>query len=214
MTNTNRPNAQNSLDVLEQENHGIRQGIDLIKQHRGSSVEDRYEYGALVKSLTRQIAVRQSCLMDVGFSIRGRSDLRHVTDRILDRALARRVQIDKVGNMSRGVQGIYLNTGQDFVGAFAPLLEEISEEIEWELSEAIPLIRKSLASTPCKSPFRSARYVKRHARMKLNPLGRRWREQAPFISRFLTMLDRVQDHPRVSVHDAPLPELDGPSNDS
>lgn len=204
MTKKNRRSpAQNSLDVLDNEDHAIRQGIALLKQHRGTSVEDRYEYGRLVKSLTRQIAVRQSSLMDVGFSIHEMPDLRLVSDRMLDRAIARREQIDKVGKMSRGVQGINLNTGQDFVGEFAPLLDEIGEEIEWELAEAIPLIRRSQATAPGRNPFRSARYVKRHARMKLSPSGRRWREYAPFISRFLTMLDRFQDHPRASAHDVP-----------
>lgn len=192
-----------SLDVLEQENLILRQWITELESHHGSSVEERYTYGGLVKSIIRHISVRQSSLMDVGFSIRDRSELRLVADRMLDRAIGRREQIDTIGKMSRNVQGISLNIGQDFEGALAPLLREISEEIEWELAEAIPLIRRSVASmaTPC--PFRSARYVKRHARMKLSSSGRRWVEYAPVISRLLTMYDRLKDHPRAAAHHVP-----------
>jgi hypothetical protein len=141
--------------------------------------------------------------MDVGFSIRDRVDLRDVADRMLDRAIGRRARIDTVNKLSRNVQGIYLNMGQDFDDEFLPLLAEMSDEIEWELAEAIPLIRKSVASTATASPFRSATYVKRHARMELSPSGRRWIEYAPVISRLLTAFDHLKDHPRAAAHHVP-----------
>ena len=200
---TNRLDTKTSLDVLEQENLVLRRCITELKSHHGPSVEERYKYGGLVKAITRHISVRQSSLMDVGFSIRDRSDLRLVADRMLDRAIARRAQIDAIGKMSRNVQGIYLNMGQDFEGELAPLLNEISEEIEWELTDAIPLIRISVALTTTPNPFRSARYVKRHARMELSPLGRRWVEYAPVISRLLTVFDHLRDHPRAAAHHVP-----------
>ena len=153
--------AETSLDVLEQANLALRRDMAEIKSNRGSSVQERYKYGGLVKAITRHISLRQSSLMDVGFSIRDRADLRVAADRMLDRAIDRREQINKIGKMSRNVQGIYLNTGQDFDGELAPLMDEINEEIEWELSEAIPLIRSSVGST-APSPFRSASYVMHH----------------------------------------------------
>ena len=203
MTEKTQPDDENSLDLLEQQDLVLRQCSSEIKNHRGPSMEDRYKYGGLVKSITRQIAVRQSCLMDVGFAIRDNSELRPIADRMLDHAIGRRVQIDRLGKMSRNVQGMYLNMGQDFDGQLTPLMDEINEEIDWELSEAIPLIRSSAASTSTPCSFRSAKYIRHHARMELSPNGRLWTEYMPFISRLLTVIDHLKDHPRASAHDEP-----------
>ena len=46
--------------------------------------------------------------------------------------------------MSRGVQGVNLNTGQHFDEEIVELEQIVGTEIEWELGEAIPRIRHAL----------------------------------------------------------------------
>ena len=110
-----------------------------------------------------------------------------------------RDRYDQVGDMSRGIKGIDLNIGQDFDGAFLPLMEVMSSEIDWELGEAIPLIertRQELSGEPI--PLHSERYAEHHAPTTLSRHGPRWYEQSATISRLLTMYDHLRDYPRAA----------------
>jgi hypothetical protein len=93
---------------------------------------------------------------------------------------------------------MYLNQGQDFDGPLTALIDAVGPEIEWELSDAIPLIRRSLSTNDAAKLFSSARYVERHAPTILNTSGPRWHEHAPVISRLVTIYDHLKDHPRAA----------------
>ena len=116
--------------------------------------------------------------------------------RMVEGAVERRKQFDIVGDMSRNIQGMYLNQGQDFDVQMQPLIEEVEIEIKWEMEEGLPTIRRAARVTPL--GFKRARVVLRHAPTRLSPTGSRWYERAPVVSRLLTIFDHLRDHPRAT----------------
>src|SRR5665213_821915 len=90
----------------------------------------------------------------------------------------RRWWCDVVGDMARNVQVINLNHRQDLDGPLMVLIDAIVPEPDWELLEAIPLLRESLDEDDIATMFYSARYAIQHVPTRLNVKGPRWYESA------------------------------------
>jgi hypothetical protein len=187
-------NDQTSLDLLESENILLRDLFHQIDERRGSSVGDRYKYGNLAKQVIRHLAIRQSSLMNVAVAISPFLALRSISDRMRDTGIDRRHAYDDIGDMARDVPVMSLNQGQDFDGTLTTLIDAVTTEMDWELTEAIPLIRRSISLEDSASLFSSARYVQRHAPTKLNQRGPRWYEHVPVVSRVVTVFDHLNDY--------------------
>ena len=185
-----------ALDLLEREDLELRRLFTVLRQHRGSSVEDRADYGNAAKDVIRHIATREAALVEVAESISGDPGLEHVSARLEDNMGPRREQIDRVEKMSRGVQGINLNQGQDFDAEMQQLEQIVGTEIEWELGEALPQIQHAIGHSDSDDAMKSARHVEKHAPTNLEPSGPRWVERAPVVSRLLTIYDHLRDFPR------------------
>jgi hypothetical protein len=192
-----RPQTSGSaLDLLEREDLELRRLFAVLRQHRGTSVEDRADYGHAAKDVIRHIATREAALVEVAESVTGRPGLEPVSARMQDSFGTRRRHIDRVEKMSRGVQGINLNVGQDFDDEVQELERIVGTEIEWELGEAIPQIQHALSDAEDADQMKSAHYLQKHAPTNLEPSGPRWIERAPVISRLLTVYDHLRDFPR------------------
>lgn len=187
--------GRTSLDQLQSENLVLRDLFERIDSCRGPSVEDRYEYGILAKQVIQHLAIRQSSLMNVAAGVSQIPPLCSTGVRMLDRGTDRRRAYDEVGDIARNVPVMSLNIGQDFDGPFTALIRAASSEMEWELADAIPLIRRTLSPQDLGPLLGSARYVQRHAPTKLSRTGPRWYERAPIISRVVTIYDRLRDFP-------------------
>ncbi len=187
---------ETSLDALSRENHILKELFEQINASRGSSVEARYDYGNAAKQVIRHLATRQASLMDVGHSISEVPALRPTAARMITRGQDHRSLIDELGDLSRAIQSVYLNQGQDFDTPLSALMSAVNTEIDWEQAEAIPLIERTLSSEERSSLFRSARYVERHAPTRLSVSGPKWWEHAPIFSRIVTLYDHLRDHPR------------------
>ena len=186
-----------ALDLLEREDLELRRLFSVLRQHRGTSVEDRAEYGHAAKDVVRHVATREAALVEVAESLTDRSGLEQVCAQMQDNFGARRPHIDRVEKMSRGVQGINLNVGQQFDDQMLELERIVGTEIEWELEEAIPQIQHAIGDTPgAGDQMKSAQYLQKHAPTNLEPSGPRWIERAPVISRLLTVYDHLRDFPR------------------
>lgn len=195
--NTNAHAEENSLDVLEDEDLRLLDLFRGIAVSRGPSVEERYEYGNLAKEILRHLAIRQSSLVNVGTVISSVRELRPIASRMIDRATERRQAIVEANKMARAVQPVSLNEGQDFDLVLEPLIAAVTTEIEWELASAISMIRSALPER-AQRRLRSAHYVRHHAPAYLSDKGPRWIEQAPVVSRLLTLYGHMQDFPRAS----------------
>jgi short-subunit dehydrogenase len=187
-----------SLDVLENEDTLLLQLFEGVALSRGSSVEERYSYGNLAKEIIRHLAIHQSSLVNVATAISSEPDLREIASRMVTRATERRSLIDEVTKMARAVQPVALHEGQDFDEVFERLIAAVRPEIAWELAEALPAIRASIPDHEADQRFRSANYVRRHAPTYLSTKGPRWYEQAPIVSRALTIYEHLNDFPRAS----------------
>jgi len=192
-----RDNA-NALELLESEDLELRELFTELRRRRGSSVEDRAEYGDIAKEIVRHAAVREAALVDVTEVASDDPGLSELASRIEHGRNTSRRHIDRVEKMSRGVQGINLRTGQDFDAEIEELIQLVGTEIEWDLGEAIPELRASLKQSHREDELKSARHVRRHAPTKLDPGGPRWYERAPVISRLITVYDHLRDFPKSS----------------
>lgn len=199
MTTRVRDDA-NALELLESEDLELRELFTELRQRRGSSVEDRAEYGHIAKEIVRHVAVREAALVDVAEVASDDPRLSEFTSRIEHGRNTSRPHIDRVEKMSRGVQGINLRTGQDFDAEIEELIQLVGTEIEWDLGEAVPELQASLEQSHREEELKSARHVRRHAPTKLDPGGPRWYERAPVISRLLTVYDHLRDFPKSSRH--------------
>jgi hypothetical protein len=108
----------------------------------------------------------------------------------------RRAAIDRLEEKSRGVQGINLNTGQDFDSDLGDLTQIVGTEIEWQLNDGTPRIIKGVLREADRQELKSAHHLARHAPTNIEPEGPRWIERAPVVSRFLTIYDRLRDFPK------------------
>lgn len=158
---------------------------------------DRADYGQAAKDVIRHVATREAALVAVAESLAGHSGVELVSAHLHHSFGTRRHQIDRVEKMSRGVQGINLNVGQDFDDEIQELERIVGTEIEWELGEAIPQIQHAMGEIPgADDHMKSAQYLEKHAPTNLEPSGPRWTERAPVISRLLTIYDHLRDFPR------------------
>lgn len=184
-----------ALDLLEQEDRKILASLAAIEGNRGQSVEQRAVYGDLVKRLTRELAARESALVEVAEAIESAPGLAEVRARLTASTVQRRSHMDRVERQSRGINGLYLNVSQDVDADLAALSEIVRPEIVWELGEGLPSIRAAMSDEEREQRFRSARYLRRHAPTNLHPERPRWWERAPVVSRVLTIFDHLRDFP-------------------
>ena len=188
----------NALDLLEEEDLKLRQLFSRMRLKQGSSVEERADYGDTAKATIRHLATREAALVELTKATEHDSGLQGIAQRFERSMHEHRPHIDRVEQMSRGVQGINLRVGQDFDGEMQNLMQIIGTEIEWEASEALPAIKGSPSRPQLDDELKSARHVAKHAPTNLDPAGPRWRERAPVVSRIITLYDRLRDFPRGS----------------
>ena len=194
-----------ALDLLEREDHELLQLFAELAASRGSSVESRAHYGDLAKNLIRHVATREAALVDVSTALEGLEGVERERTAFEDDTSERRQAIDMVERMSRGVQGINLNSGQDFDGALSVLIDILERGIQRDLRDSIPALRRRLTPEQADEQFHSARHVVRHAPTNLSPKGPAWYERAPFISRIVALYDRFA---RFSGSNSTRPRLD------
>jgi hypothetical protein len=195
-----------SLDLLEREDRKITDLYAQMEAHAGSGVEDRAEYGQLGKEIVRRITTRESALVDVATAAAGIPAVAAVGERLGADPVERRERIEGLEKMSRGVQGMYLNTGMDFDGELADLMTVIRPQIAWELAEAIPALRQAMSPKVEADALQSASYVAKHSPTRVHPAGTRWYQRAPIISRLHSLFGHWSDFPRAGRGERPNSE--------
>jgi hypothetical protein len=198
-TRRQQPDAEGGatvLDLLEREDRALRHIFADLRTTEGQSVEERAEYGDLAKSLIRRVSSREAALVDVEKAVADVPELSAILHRFEQQRVARRRSLDRVEKMSRGVQSIILNTGQEFDAELTELTQLVGTEIDWDLDEAVPAVRHALERRGRMSDLSSATTVARRAPTNLSPDGPRWYEGAPLISRIIAIYDSLRDFPR------------------
>jgi hypothetical protein len=185
-----------ALDLLEREDKKLVSVFTQVMANQGSSVEERAEYGDLAKTLIRHVATREAALVDVTNVVSEVMALESVSEHYERGARVRRKAIGRVEKMSRGVQGMNLNTGQDFDKGLTELMQIVGAEIEWDLEEGIPALRSVLETQDKVDSLSTAQQVAKHAPTNLHTDGPRWYERAPLLSRLVTTYDHLRDFPK------------------
>jgi hypothetical protein len=179
---------------LEREDLALRSVFGQVGVNRGRSVEERAEYGDLAKSVIRHVSTREAALVDVTKVASDHPELDALSAHLAHQSVTRRQALDRVERMSRGIQGINLNTGQDFDSEFTTLIQIVGAEIEWDLDEVIPAMRSALEQQS-DGELSNAGTLARRAPTHLHPDGPRWYEHAPIISNMLSLYTRLRDFP-------------------
>jgi hypothetical protein len=143
-----RTKSEDALDLLESEDLQLRALFTRLQQSQGESVEERATYGDLAKEIVRHVAIREAAVADVVRSVGTEPQLASMSTSLERPMGVRRLMINEVEKKSRGIQGISLNTGQDFRGPLMELVQQVGPEIEWDLDEVVPAIRGSLGEEP------------------------------------------------------------------
>ncbi|MGH9045660.1 MAG: hypothetical protein ACRDVP_12715 [Acidimicrobiales bacterium] len=190
-----------SLDLLEVVDKQVLSTFGSIRDNSGQGVEPRARRGDLVKRLIREIATRESAVIDICGAISSFEPLGHLAAQMTGTTAVRRRHIDRVEKMSRGIRGLYLNQGQDFRGALEELEDTMTKEILWDLDTGIPGIRSLVSAQDQSKMFSSGDHVVRHAPTNLHPERPRWREHARVVSRALTIVDHLRDFPSAADQD-------------
>jgi hypothetical protein len=185
-----------ALDLLEHEDITLRSVFNQVLAIKGSSVEERAEYGDLAKTAIRHVATREAALTDVAGVVADVPDLDAVAQHLERETGVRRSAIDRVEKMSRGVPSINLNTGQAFDHELTSLMQIVGSEIEWDLAEGIPAVRSGLEQHGRVKDLQRAGTLAKRAPTNLHPDGPRWWERAPLVSRLITRYDQLRDFPQ------------------
>ena len=191
---------EDALDLLEREDVELRRLFSKVEEARSDTVLGRSAYGDASKEIVQHLATREAALVEVGRKIAHVAELGGAVVSLDADSPTRRELLNRLEKMSRGVQGINLNTGQDFDGVLQQVIETVGPEIERDLAESVPAVRSWLTKSGDEDPLESADHVVRHAPTSLSPQGPRWYERAPIISRVLTIYDRLRDYPAASKH--------------
>ena len=191
---------EDALDLLEREDVALRRLFSQVEEARGDTVLGRAGYGDAAKEIVQHLATREAALVEVARKIAHVPELGGAVVALDADSSTRRELLDRLEKMSRGVQGINLNTGQDFDGVLQQVIETIGPEIDRDLARSVPDVRSWLTKSGDQDPLKSADHVVRHAPTSLNPQGPRWYERAPIISRVLTIYDRLRDYPAATKH--------------
>ena len=197
MSFRSRRHGDDAVDLLESEDRFIKDVFARLATTEGLSVKQRSEHGNLGKQLVRRMAVREAA-RDHITEVLLRTWLVEIGERLHQGLSVRRAAMDNVEEMSRGIQGISLNMGQDFDGAVESLRAIVGPEIDWELTDAIPLIRRSFSREERQARFRPADSLRKHAPTNLSPDGPNWYEHANLISRLIAARDHLRDYPRAN----------------
>jgi hypothetical protein len=136
-----------ALDLLEDEDLELRRLFMALRARRGSSVDERAQYGDIAKETMRHLAKREAALVDASNVASDDPGLQEFSSRIEDGMRQHRPYIERVEKMSRGVQGIDLRVGQGFDGEMEQLMQVVGTEIEWELDVALPDLKGILEAT-------------------------------------------------------------------
>ncbi len=136
-----------ALDFLEDEDLELRRLFMALRARRGSSVEERAQYGDIAKETIRHLATREAALVDASNVASDDPGLQDFSSRVEDGMRQHRPYIERVEKMSRGVQGIDLRVGQDIYGEMEQLMQVVGTEIEWELDVALPDLKGILEAT-------------------------------------------------------------------
>ncbi len=195
MTSASRTKGD-ALDLLEREDLELRRLFTMLRQRRGTSVEERADYGRIAKEVIRQLAVREAALADLAAVAADDPGLAELGERFEKQMHVRRPLIDRIEKMSRGVQAINLRVGQDFDAAMEDVVQVVGTEIEWDLGVAVPAVTGSMNPERRGDELHSAAHLERHAPTHLDPNRSRWWERAPVVSRLLTIYDHARDFPR------------------
>jgi hypothetical protein len=198
MMETSRHEDGDAVGLLKKEDRAIEEVLRrFCETENSSAVENRSDHGNMGKQLVRRMAVREAAREHIA-DVLARSELSEISIHLREGCTARREAMNRIENMSRSIQGIHLNAGQDFDGAVETLQAIVTPEIRWELGEAIPLIERTISSSRRSTLFHSARYIRKHAPAKVNPDGPKWYEHDRLVSRVLTVIDHLRDYPRAN----------------
>ncbi len=167
---------RNALDQLEYEDVAL---LRLLRAMHDEHKDPR-QHGRILKILVERMAVRQAAREAIARSLASFPELSAVATRLDERLAQHRSALDDLDDLTRGLAPTNVNQGQDVDRAVERIEPDLLTEIDEELTEVIPAVRRALDSSQRRGGLPSAHYVLRHC--PLHPGAhdeRRWYERVP-----------------------------------
>jgi hypothetical protein len=182
-----------ALDQLEYEDLAIAHILDEFDTQR-----DRLRHGMLGRLFVDHLAVRQAARETVAAALARLPTASDLGERLVIGMHERRRELASLDELTRGVQPMNLNQGQDFDGAMAPIAQAVRDEIETDVHDVIPAVRTRVPADQLHDVLPSARHVRRHAPSHPHASGRRLHERFAPLVRLHALYDRLRDMPRIT----------------
>ena len=189
-TVTDPPADGDAIDLLDYEDRAVTELLGAFSD----DTLDRVQHGEVVKLLVEHLAVRQVAREELADAVAGVPALAALERRMRDGVAERRTELRRLDELTRGVQPINVNQGQDTDAAVAQARPRLEEEIRFDLEELVPSLRRQLTDRQ-RAHLPSARYIRRHAPTHPGPHGRRWYDRIGPLLRLHAVYDYLRGFP-------------------
>jgi hypothetical protein len=181
---------ETALDLLEYEDRALLEIVDEFESNN-----DRLEHGIAGKLLTEHLAVREAARERVAEALEGLSGVTDIVDRLEEGLPARRQALGQLDELARGVRPMNLNQGQDFDSPARAIARSLQADIDVDLDQLIPALRRRIGPGNLEDILPTAGYVRHHAPTHPHPEGRRRYERFAFLVKLHALYDWVRGFP-------------------
>ena len=187
---TDPPADGDAIDLLDYEDRAL---AELLTAFCDDAL-DRSQHGEVVKLLVEHLAVRQAARQEVADAVAAVPALADVEHRLRAGTADRRTELRELDELTRGVEPINVNQGQDADAVVARVRPRLEQEIREDLEELVPALRRRLTDRQ-RRRLPSARYVRHHAPTHPGPHGRRWYDRIGPLVRLHAIYDYLRGFP-------------------
>jgi hypothetical protein len=179
-----------AIDLLDYEDRAVS---ELLAASSDAAL-DRSQHGEVVKLLVEHLAVRQVAREELADVVAGVPALAALERRMRAGVPERRAELRELDELTRGVEPINVNQGQDTDAVVARLRPALEEEIRYDLEELVPALRRQLSDRQ-RAQLPTARYIRRHAPTHPGPHRRRWYDRVGPLLRLHAVYDYLRGFP-------------------
>ncbi len=180
-----------ALDRLQYEDRALRQ---LLKAFSKRELDPRL-HGKVVAMLVEHLAIREGAREYVAESLAAIPELDDLGRQWQDGTVERRRRLARLEEMTRGLEAVNINQGQDVDAAIAEMTPTLLEEIDEEERQLVPSVVERLGPTRRAEVLPSTSYVLHHAPSHPGAHRLRWYERLGPLVRLHALYDYLRGLP-------------------
>jgi hypothetical protein len=187
---TDFPADGDAIDLLDYEDRAVS---ELLRAFSDDAL-DRSQHGEVVKLLVEHLAVRQAAREELADVVAAVPPLAAVERRLRAGIPERRAELRQLDELTRGVEPINVNQGQDVDAVVTRVRPALEAEIRDDLEDLVPALRRTLTDRQ-RAKVPSTRYVRHHAPTHPGAHRRRWYDRVGPLARLHALYDALRGFP-------------------